>query len=45
MSTPNVPDNYNRMNAWTDAQYEKLHPSEWEAETLERTHGAYDALM
>ena len=31
-STPTVPDNYNRVNAWTNPQYEKTHSSEWEAD-------------
>jgi hypothetical protein len=43
-STPTVPDNYNRVNAWTDPQNEKTHTSEWEKETAALTHGAYDAL-
>jgi hypothetical protein len=33
------------MNAWTDAQYEKLHPTEWEEETKKQTLGRYNALI
>jgi hypothetical protein len=42
---PNVPANYNRVNAWTDEQWLKQHPTEWTDETDKITYGAYDALM
>ncbi len=39
---PTVPDNYNRVNAWTDPQYEKSHEKEWIAETAKLTEGGYN---
>ena len=39
---PTVPDNYNRVNAWTDPQYEKSHEKEWDAETAKITQGGYN---
>ena len=41
-STPTVPDNYNRVNAWTDPQWEKTHPTEWTDETAKITQGGYN---
>ena len=43
MRTPDTPNDYNRVNAWTDPQYEKSHEKEWDAETKKLTHGAYTA--
>ena len=37
-----MPDNYNRVNAWTDPQWEKTHPTEWTDETAKITQGGYN---
>jgi len=37
-----VPDNYNRVNAWTDPQFDKSHETEWVAETAKLTEGGYN---
>jgi predicted GNAT family acetyltransferase len=39
--TPDTPNDYNRVNAWTDEQYNHIHPTDWKAETATRTQGGY----
>ena len=37
----NAPDNYNRVNAWTDDQFDVSHGKEWKEETDLRNQGGY----
>lgn len=42
MQTPDVPDNYNRENAWTDRQHDNSHYKEFHDETKKITQGGYN---